>query len=106
MEVPSVGVGEVRKRMDSGEVLLVDVREREEWREEWREGRIPGAVHAPLSEFGEEIPRSLAEREVVVYCRSGRRSVQVVERLIGMGHRGVSNMEGGLEAWRGRLVKG
>lgn len=102
MEVPSVGVGEVRKRMDSGEVLLVDVREREEW----REGRIPGAVHAPLSEFGEAIPPSLAEREVVVYCRSGRRSAQVVERLIGMGRRGVSNMEGGLEAWRGRLVKG
>lgn len=98
MEVPSVGVGEVRERMDSGEVLLVDVRE--------REGRIPGAVHAPLSEFGEAIPPSLAEREVVVYCRSGRRSVQVVERLIGMGHRGVSNMEEGLEAWRGRLVKG
>ncbi len=102
MEVPSIGIDEVRERMDSGEVLLVDVRELEEW----REGRIPGAVHAPLSEFGEEIPRSLAEREVVVYCRSGRRSAQVVERLIGMGHCGVSNMEGGLEAWRGRLVKG
>ncbi len=72
MEVPSIGVDEVSERMDSGEVLLVDVR----------------------------------EREVVVYCRSGRRSAQAVERLIGMGHCGVSNMEGGLEAWRGRLVKG
>lgn len=102
MEVPSIGVDEVSERMDSGEVLLVDVRELEEW----REGRIPGAVHAPLSEFGEAMPRLLAEREVVVYCRSGRRSAQAVERLIGMGHCGVSNMEGGLEAWRGRLVKG
>ncbi len=63
MEVPSIGIDEVRERMDSGEVLLVDVR----------------------------------EREVVVYCRSGRRSARVVERLIGMGHRGVSNMEGGME---------
>lgn len=102
MKIPGIGVDEVRERMDGGGVLLVDVRELEEW----REGRIPGAVHAPLSEFGEAMSRSFVEREVVVYCQSGRRSAQVVKRLIGMGHRGVWNMEGGLEAWRGELVGG
>lgn len=102
MKVPGIGVDEVRERMESGGVLLVDVRELAEW----REGRISGALHAPLSEFGEVMQRSLAGREVVVYCRSGRRSAQAVKKLIRMGHRGVWNMEGGLEAWRGELVKG
>ncbi len=102
MKVPSIGVDEVRERMNSGGVLLVDVRELEEW----REGRISGAVHAPLSKFGEVMPQGLAGREVVVYCQSGRRSAQVVKRLMGMGYRGVSNMKGGLEAWHGELVRG
>ena len=102
MKVPSIGVDEVRERMNSGGVLLVDVRELEEW----REGRISGAVHAPLSEFGEVVPQGLAGREVVVYCRSGRRSAQAAKRLIGMGHCGVWNMEGGLETWHGELVRG
>ncbi|HET7480640.1 MAG TPA: rhodanese-like domain-containing protein [Rubrobacteraceae bacterium] len=101
MTVPGIGFEEVRERMTGGGVLLVDVREDEEW----REGHLPGAVHAPLSEFGKEVSRSFAGREVVVYCRSGRRSARVVERLVRMGHTGVWNLEGGIEAWRGRLVK-
>lgn len=84
--------------------MLVDVREKDEW----DEGRIPGALHAPLSRFGEAARGLLEEREkeIIVYCRSGSRSARAAERLLRMGHPRVSNMEGGILAWGGRTVRG
>lgn len=101
---PEISAGEVGRRMRDGDVLLVDVREMDEW----EEGRIPGAVHAPLSGFGESARGLLEERgrEIVVYCRSGNRSTRAAEYLLGMGHPRVSNMEGGILAWDGCTVRG
>lgn len=97
-----VSVDEVREKALSGDngVLLVDVRERDEW----EEGRIPGAIHAPLSEFGDAAERLLESRdgEVVLYCHSGSRSARAAEYLASRGHPEVSNMEGGIAAWAAR----
>ena len=54
-----VGVRDAAPRIERGEALVLDVREREEW-EEWEAGRIPQAIHIPLHEIGArlaELPR-------------------------------------------------
>lgn len=94
----TASVEEVRQRLGrGGEALLVDVRERDEW----EEGHVPGAVHAPLSEFGERAPELLEERdrEVILYCLSGGRSSRATLALSQMGHPKVSSMDGGIKAW-------
>lgn len=94
----TASVEEVRQRLGRGEeALLVDVRERDEW----EEGHIPGALHAPLSEFGERVPELLEEREreVIVYCLSGGRSSRAAHALSEMGHPQISSMDGGIKAW-------
>jgi rhodanese-related sulfurtransferase len=102
----TTSVEEVRQRLGKGdEVLVVDVRERDEW----DAGRIPGAVHVPLSEFVERAPELVEERdrEVVAYCLSGGRSSRAAQVLAGMGHPRVLNLDGGIEAWGergGRIV--
>jgi len=52
--------------------ILVDVREADEV----AEGMIPGAIHQALSQFPEyeqDMPR---DKEIVFYCRSGKRSLK------------------------------
>jgi adenylyltransferase/sulfurtransferase len=76
---------------------LVDVRER--W--EWQVGSLGsrGALLVPLAELPgrmAEIPR---DRAVVLYCRSGQRSLTAARRLLEAGYAEVYNLQGGLLAW-------
>ena len=79
-----------------GEVVLLDVRTREEF----LSGHIPGARHLPLDEIphrAHELPR---DRLVVCVCRSGRRSLEAARLLLARGF-AARSLAGGLQAWRG-----
>ena len=93
-KVPEVSVHEAQERIQAG-ALLLDVREQNEF----DEVHIGGSTFLPLSEFmgryEAELPK---DREVVVHCRSGKRSAQVTEFLIERGYDAV-NVAGGLLAW-------
>lgn len=74
------------------QVLLLDVREVDEW----TAGHAPGAVHVPLSTLGAaELP---TDRPVVAVCRSGNRSEHAAAQLAQAGFE-VANMAGGMTAW-------
>ena len=77
------------------EVYLLDVREDEEW----TRGHPPGAYHLPMSELAGRLPEIPAAGDVVVACRVGARSAQVVMYLMANGWENVRNLEGGLIAW-------
>jgi rhodanese-related sulfurtransferase len=81
------------------QVLLLDVREPYE-----REmASIEPSLHIPMSEVPqrlEEIPR---DREVIVYCHGGVRSMLVAGYLQGRGFRTVHNLTGGIDAWSVRV---
>ena len=91
---------ELRDRLGAGTPpLLVDVRE--DW--EVGMGTLPGAVHIPLGSLPirwKEIP---GNREVVVYCHGGIRSLQAMQFLRSRGLRGVASLEGGTDAWSTRV---
>jgi rhodanese-related sulfurtransferase len=86
----------VRSALASGEILLIDVREPNEYALE----RIAGALLYPLSTFD---PRAVpAEgRKIVVHCAAGRRSMQAAQKMVEAGHASVTNLDGGLAAWKG-----
>jgi rhodanese-related sulfurtransferase len=74
---------------------LLDVREPDEW----SAGHAPGAVHLPMREIParmEDVPR---DGDVVVVCRSGARSGQVVAYLMQHGYENVVNLDGGMLDW-------
>ena len=58
--------------------VYVDVRTDEEW----AEGHVDGAIHVTLADIEagktEMLPK---DKELRVYCRSGRRSAQAIEAL-------------------------
>lgn len=80
---------------DRGAPLLVDVRE--PWEREL--AVLPGSVSLPLGEIparAAELPR---DRDVVLVCHHGVRSLQAAEELAARGHERVADLEGGIDAW-------
>lgn len=94
-----ISVNEVRFRMNAGERLnLVDVREADEN----AEFNI-GGVLLPLGRIqGMQVDEieSLKDEEIILYCRSGNRSMQAALYLETMGFRNVKNLTGGMNEWK------
>src|ERR687885_1411907 len=98
-EIPEVSVEEVEARRKRGDdFILLDVREKDEV----RAGYIAGAVTIPRGflEFqaAGHIPNT--DRDVVVYCAGGARSLLAAKVLRSMGYDRVSSMAGGITRWR------
>ncbi len=85
-------VTDAQTRAQAGDVLLLDVREPHEW----EAGHAEAATHLPLSAF--DVSAVPTDRPVYAICRSGKRSAQATEALLGAG-RDVTNVEGGMLAW-------
>ena len=60
-----VGREELLQRARAGEVLVLDVRPRDEY----RAGHIPGAVSVPVDELERRMAELPADKEIVAYCR-------------------------------------
>lgn len=98
-DIPSVSAVEFQKELKTDSVQLLDVRTPQEF----AEGHIEGAINIDVRSDGF---RQRAEKElkkdstVLVYCRSGRRSMNAAEILTELGYK-VINLEGGIIDWEG-----
>ncbi len=91
--IPEIDVREAARLSDTGGVLLLDVREDDEW----ALGRPPTAVHMALSTMRPElVPPG---RPVLAICRSGNRSGLAADALAAAGI-DVRNVTGGMTAWQ------
>jgi rhodanese-related sulfurtransferase len=82
----------------SEKILLLDVRTPEEF----QTSHIPGALNVPHTEAEgwlrtQDLPR---DRDVVVYCETGRRSTIVQQMLMETGFTSVRRLDGDMRAWR------
>lgn len=77
--------------------LIVDVREKEEV--EQLAYDVPNIINIPLSEFEERFNEIPKDKEVVMVCRSGGRSLRAAGFLVNHGYTNVVNMEHGMIRW-------
>jgi len=92
---PDVTVQTVAEVKDRDDVLVLDVRE--DW--EYNEKHIPGVLWMPMNTVSNRLSEIPKDKEVIVTCRSGNRSGQVVDFLRQQGFTNVHNMTGGIVAW-------
>ena len=86
---------ELKEKLDKGEQpFLLDVRETFEAEMASIGGQLIPMSLIPLK-FNELDP----EKEIVVYCHSGSRSMRVVHFLLNKGFKNVRNLDGGIDAW-------
>lgn len=84
------------ERVGQGHSLLIlDVRNPEEI----AICRIAGSVVIPLPELGKRVSELDPSAEIVVHCKSGRRSLTAIEILQGAGFRNLHNLTGGILKW-------
>jgi rhodanese-related sulfurtransferase/glyoxylase-like metal-dependent hydrolase (beta-lactamase superfamily II) len=88
------GPAAVRKAIATGAVTL-DVREPNEF----DEGHIPGALHVPLGSLERRSDALPRDRPIVTYCGHGERSATALSLLERGGFVGLTNLDGGFEAW-------
>jgi rhodanese-related sulfurtransferase len=85
-------------KMKSGEGVIVDVREKDEWDEE----HIPDAIHLSRGTIEIEIDEKIPDLNatIICHCGGGGRSALVAESLQKMGYKNVRSMAGGFKAWK------
>jgi molybdopterin/thiamine biosynthesis adenylyltransferase/rhodanese-related sulfurtransferase len=98
----TISVGTIKLWVDEREggtrdFVLVDVREPNEY----EINRIPGSVLVPKGEFltGEALSRLSQDKQLVVYCKTGVRSAEVLAMLHGAGFADSVHVGGGVAAW-------
>lgn len=101
-EVPAISPVEAAKLVAAGRAVLVDVREPSEWAES---GVAAPAMLLPKSEFDDgligewkDFLAKTGDKQIITYCRSGRRSGAVAAVLAAKGHK-VANA-GGFKDWQ------
>ncbi len=84
---------------DGQDIVLVDVREKNEW----NEGHIPGAIHVPRGFLELQIEEAVPDKSktVVLYCAGGVRSLMAGQTLKQMGYENPISMSGGFGQWKG-----
>ncbi|MCA1011028.1 rhodanese-like domain-containing protein [Halobacillus halophilus] len=81
-------------------LTIIDVRENEEV----AQGMVPTAKHIPLGSIPYEIDQYPKDKEYILVCRSGSRSMNAAEFMKEKGFPNVKNMQGGMLKWTGELV--
>ena len=87
---------EAKEMMDNQEVIILDVREQDEY----DSGHIPGAV-LPVGSIDEDTAAEVIPEKdstVLVYCRSGNRSKTASSALAELGYTNIYEF-GGINTW-------
>lgn len=94
-EVPGVTPQEAPGWIEERRALVLDVREPAEY----GEAHIPGASSLPQADLALRLPEVPKERDVLVVCQSGARSLRSAQFLRSVGYERVTNLVGGTQGW-------
>ncbi len=94
---PQVTPQQVREMQaqKSAALYVLDVRTPEEF----ASGHVPGAVNIPYDQVASRLAEIPKDKEVVLYCRSGRRAGLAASELEKAGYKDLQLMQGDMPAW-------
>ncbi|ANP46423.1 rhodanese-like domain-containing protein [Candidatus Viadribacter manganicus] len=91
-----ISAPELKRKLDSGDTVLIDIRETDEHARE----HILGARLAPLSAIDAHDFDRDHGKAAVFHCRSGLRTQSNAATLLARGFREAYYLQGGIEAWK------
>ena len=88
----------IRLINNNDDALIIDIRSVAEY----KNGHIRGAKNVPLSELTSKIEKftDYRNKPVLLYCNSGNTTSKAIRLLKKAGFEKISNLEGGIMAWR------
>jgi glyoxylase-like metal-dependent hydrolase (beta-lactamase superfamily II)/rhodanese-related sulfurtransferase len=94
-EVPGLKAGEARTWLEGGAAVVLDVREPHEY----AAGHLPGAISIPQADLATRLAEIPRDKELLLVCASGGRSLRSAQYLKSVGYPRVTNLEGGTSGW-------
>jgi molybdopterin/thiamine biosynthesis adenylyltransferase/rhodanese-related sulfurtransferase len=98
-QIRTVSLDEIKRRLEAkAPMVLVDVREKDEW----RGGYIPGALHLPRGFLEIQVEQKVTDKNapVVLYCAGGTRSALAAKSLLDLGYTNVESANPGFVRWK------
>jgi molybdopterin/thiamine biosynthesis adenylyltransferase/rhodanese-related sulfurtransferase len=97
-QITEVDTAEAHKRIQAGGVIVLDVREPDEF----DQGALSDVLHIPRGHLEAQIEGKIIDKSapVVVYCAGGIRSAFAAQTLLEMGYTNVVSMDGGFGKWK------
>lgn len=98
MNITNLSADEAKAKIDSKQVIVVDVRTPEEY----SKAKIAGSISLPLDQIEQKSDLVLQDKNqpVLVYCLSGSRSQVAADLLKEKGYQSIYNLTHGLMEWR------
>ena len=96
-------VGDIQAEIAAGrQPYVIDVRSPQEW----SGGHIDGALHIPVDDIQKRLHEVARDgRKLFVICAGGGRSQAAATFLANRGYLNVHNVEGGMNSWKGPVVR-
>jgi rhodanese-related sulfurtransferase len=96
--ITEISPQDAAQKLKSGDAVIVDVREKDEWDEE----HIPAAIHMSRGTIELDIEEKVPDTNalIICHCGGGGRSALATESLQKMGYENVRSMAGGFKAWK------
>ncbi len=96
--ITEIDTATAQRRIDDGDVTVLDVREPDEY----AEGALIGALHIPRGHLEAQIEGRILDKTspVIVYCAGGVRSAFAAKTLGDLGYSDVVSMAGGFGKWK------
>ncbi|MBR2261112.1 MAG: rhodanese-like domain-containing protein [Paludibacteraceae bacterium] len=94
----NISVDEAKELIDKNpKIQIVDVRTAKEY----ESGHIEGALNIDWKDpnFAKNIMQLKKKKPILIYCRSGRRSLAAMNKMTELGFKETYNMEGGILVW-------
>ena len=96
VRIPEIAPAALQALLESGTPpLVLDVREN--WERE--AARLPGTLDIPMGQIPQRLDELPRDRDIVVMCHGGMRSLKVAQFLAHNGFSHVANLSGGIHAW-------
>jgi sulfur-carrier protein adenylyltransferase/sulfurtransferase len=90
-----ITVKELSERVKTNHLKLLDVREPHEL----EISKLPNAINIPLGQLAGRLSELDSADDMVIFCKSGTRSMRGLELLASAGFKKVRNLKGGINAW-------
>lgn len=96
MAVKHITAAELKSQLTTDkDLFLLDVREPVEY----QLARIENSILIPLNQIPHRLQEIAYDKEIVVICHHGMRSLQAANFLTQVGFKNISNLVGGIDAW-------
>ncbi len=94
---PSISPQALLARQAKGDssLFVLDVRTAEEF----AAGHVPGAINVPYDQVASQLAQIPKDKDVVLYCKSGRRAGLAAEVLRASGYTKLEHLQGDMQAW-------